>query len=157
MNVEDYVKVSDCKQDSPTQCGTSLFGKLLLESVSNKVTIDFSAIGPQPTSSLLKGVQLYIESFASNVTCEGIVVPPVTPPPFDFIGTTSPTYHLDVCALTEEPILCPDNYFVLVQEEHFVHTGRGCVHTYDFSIDFYTSYISNIFNYLKDRPMRTTN
>ena len=110
---------------------------MLLESVSNKVIVDFSVIGSQP-SSLLKGAQLYIEAVASNITCDGIVVPPIVTPPFDFIGTTSPSYHLDICALTEQIIQCPADYYVLVQEEHFVHTGRGCTHTYVLAIfNFY--------------------
>ena len=133
--------MSDCKQSSPIQCGSSLFGKLLLESVSNKIIVDFSAIGSSP-SSLLKGAQLYIEAFSSNITCDGIVVPPIVTPPFDFIGTTSPSYHLDICALTEQTIQCPANYFVLVQEEHFVHTGRGCNHTFVFNSFFLQSFNS---------------
>jgi hypothetical protein len=56
----DYVKVSDCAQEAPTQCGSTLYGKLLMESVSNLITVDFSVIGSAP-SSLYKGFQMYIE------------------------------------------------------------------------------------------------
>jgi hypothetical protein len=91
--------------------------KLLLESVFNKIIVDFTAIGSSPRS-LLKGAQLYIEAFSSNITCDGIVVPPIVTPPFDFIGTTIPSYHLDICALTEQTIQCPASYFV-VQKKTF--------------------------------------
>ena len=40
----------------------------------------------------------------------------------------SPVIHDDVCSESTKTITCPENYIIIVHQEHYVKTGNGCNH-----------------------------
>jgi hypothetical protein len=125
----DYLKIDDCVTFSSEYLCGNLNTASLVSSISNNITIEYSATGLTTQNINNKGFLLYVEAFDSNETCNSIfIAPPVSvKPPQNGFATN--LVHTEICADSERKLQCPSDYYLIVDEEHLVHNGEGCKHT----------------------------
>lgn len=140
----EYVKMSDGFETFKF-CGNSYVAKFLMQSRSNWITVEYVTIPINYTASFYKGFQIYVEAYTSQMVTEGGSTLPTTSPELIYQeGFASNYVHDEICSKSTKTLTCPDNYIILVHEEHLVNTnGNGCVHTYNFKLIILKTIISN--------------